>query len=331
MPSIKARWLILALGAILPWAVICESAMAAALAPGKRVEIVVPANPGGGLDTVGRIIERIVREERLLEQPVIVNNVPGAGGDVGKAYLFQKKGDPHYLLVDSARVYQNKLLGTTPVGLEEVTPVARVLTDYLVWAVRADSPIRSAREVLERLKADPGSVSFGVGSAPSSDYFNIVRPAMAQGIDHRKLRIVVFKSGGDLMTQLLGGHVAVLCNTVSETIEQVKAGNVRLLSSSAPEAMGGSLQGVPHWRGMGIDVTIRLWRGVFLPPGVSGDAVKQWEDVLSRIVNSETWRTQMQRNGWFDAYQTGAVFRKELETERDAAAKLLRELGFIKQ
>ncbi len=304
---------------------------AAAPTPGRRIEMVVPAAAGSGLDALGRTIDQTLREAKITGEPLGINNIGGAAGDVAKAYLAQKKGDPHFLYVDSSRIYQNKILGTTPIGIDEVTPVARMLTEYLVWAVRADSPIKSAREILDRLKADPASVVFGVGSSPSNDYFNIVRPAQAYGVDHRKVRVVVFKSGGDLMTQLLGGHVPVIANAASEVAEQARAGRVRILSSSAPVPLGGALQDVPTWRSLGIDVTILHWRGVFAPGAISREAIAHWDDVFGKLARSDAWRAQMQNRGWFEAYAASAVFRRELEAEREIAGRLLRELGFVKQ
>lgn len=309
---------------------VAATAQPFAPAAGKRIEMVVPAAAGSGLDALGRTIDQVLREAKLAGEPLVVNNIGGAAGDVAKAYLAQKKGDPHYLYVDSNRIYQNKILGSTQIGIDEVTPVARMLTEYLVWAVRADSPLRTARDVLAQLKADPGSVTFGVGSSPSNDYFNIVRPLIAHGIDHRKLRVVVFKSGGDLTTQLLGGHVAVASNALSELLEQARAGRVRLISSSAPEMLGGALQDVPTWRSLGLDVAILHWRGVFAAGGISREAAAYWDETFGRLARSEPWRAQLAARGWYDAYAPAAQFRKELESERELASRLLRELGFVK-
>ena len=298
--------------------------------PARRIEVIVSGNPGGGIDATARAVERALIEGKLIEQPLVMNNMSGAAGDVAKAYVTQKKGDPYFLYVESNRIYQNKLLGTTQIGIDEVTPIARLLTEYLVWAVLADAPFRGAKDVLEKLKADPGSVPFGVGAMPSNDYFNIVRPARAYGADYRKLRLASFKSGGNLMIQLLGGHVPVIATSLSEAIEQVKAGRVRLLVSSAPQAMGGDLQGVPTWRDQGIDVQILHWRGLFAAPGIPREAVAFWDDRMSRTVRTESWRKSMGHYGWYEAYADSATFKRELEAERDVTGKLLRELGFAK-
>jgi len=305
-------------------------AHAAALFPTKRIEVVIAGNPGGGIDATARAIERALIEARLIEQPLVMNNMSGGSGDVAKTYVTQKKNDPYYLYVESNRIYQNKLLGTTQIGIDEVTPLARLLTEYLVWVVLADAPFRGAKDVLEKLKADPGSVPFGVGALPSNDYFNIVRPVRAYGADYKKLRLASFKSGGNLMIQLLGGHVPVIATSLSEAIEQVKAGKVRLLVSSAPKAMGGDLQGVPTWRDQGIDVQILHWRGLFAAPGIPREAVAFWDDRLSRMVRTESWKKSMDHYGWYEAHADSATFKRELDTEREVTGKLLRDLGYAK-
>jgi len=317
--------LLVALSILVP-----AAAHAAAQFPARRIEIVIAGNPGGGIDATARAVERALIENKLVEQPLVMNNMSGGSGDVAKAYVTQKKGDPYFLYIESNRIYQNKLLGTTQIGLDEVTPLARLLTEYLVWVVLADAPFRGPKDVLDRIKADPGSVPFGVGAMPSNDYFNIVRPARAYGVDYKKLRLASFKSGGNLMIQLLGGHVPVIATSLSEAIEQVKAGKVRLLVSSAPKAMGGDLQGVPTWRDQGIAVEILHWRGLFAAPGIPREAIVFWDDRISRMVRTESWKKSMDHYGWYEAHADSAAFKRELEAERDVTGKLLRDLGYAK-
>jgi putative tricarboxylic transport membrane protein len=305
-------------------------AQAGAPYPTKRIEVVVSGNPGGGIDATARAMERGLAETRLVSQPLVMNNMSGAAGDVAKLYVSQKKGDPYFLYVESNRIYQNKLLGTTQVGIDEVTPIARLLTEYLVWAVLADAPYKGPRDVLDRLKADPGSVAFGVGAIPNNDYFNIVRPARAYGIDYQKLRVASFKSGGNVMIQLLGGHVPVIATSLSEAIDQVKSGKVKLLVSSAPKAMGGDLKGVPTWRDQGIDVSILHWRGVFAAPGIPKEVIAYWDERMAKMVRTDSWKKSMEQYGWYEAYADSATFKRELEAEREVTGKLLKELGYAK-
>jgi putative tricarboxylic transport membrane protein len=298
--------------------------------PDKAVEMVVAGSAGGGLDTVGRALDGALRETKLFNQNFVIKNTGGAGGNIAKSYIHQKKGDPYYIYVESNRIYVNRIVGTTQLTHQDVTPLGRLITEYLVWVVRADSEFKSAKDVLAKLKADPGSVVFGVGTVPSNDQMNILRPALASGIDPKKIKIVPFKSGGDLMIQLLGGHVPVISTGLSEAVEQVKAGKARLLANSAAAPLAGEHSMIPTWRSMGIDVSILHWRGLFAPPGIPAEAVKYWDATLAKMVKTPAWQEVLDKYGWFDAYADSAQFRKDLDQEFKVASELLKELGMAK-
>lgn len=296
--------------------------------PARRIEVVAAGNAGGGLDAAARALDNALHEAKLISHPMIINNMGGAAGDAAKAYVHQKKGDTHVLYVESNRMFQNKIVGTTQLDFDNFVPLARLITEYLVWAVRADSPQRSARDILDQVKGDPTSVTFGVGSMPSNDYFNVLRPAMQHGVDYKKLRVAAFR--GNLNIQLLGSHVQVISTTASEALEHAKAGKMRLIATSAPSPQGGELKGVPHWRGMGIDMHILHWRGLFAPPEMPRDVVAFWDDRLGKLMKTEAWKRILAQYGWADAFADSAQFTRELVAEREVTAKLLRDLGFAK-
>jgi len=314
------------------FAVICgaSSGAHAAAYPDKTIEMVVAGSPGGGLDLVGRALDSALHETKLLKEAFSIKNMGGAGGNLAKTYTHQKKGDPHYLYVESNRIYVARIVGTTPLTYTDVTPLGRLMTEYLVWAVRADSPLKTAKDVFAKLKGSPTAVTFGVGTVPSNDQMNILRPALAQGIDAKQMKLVTFKSGGDLMIQLLGGHVDVISTGLSEAIEQAKAGKVRLIAISAPAPLAGEFSKVPTWKSMGIDVAILHWRGLFAPPGIPAEAVKYWDATLSKMVKTEAWKKFLERYQWFDAYADSAAFSKDLKQESEIYAKILTDLGMAK-
>jgi putative tricarboxylic transport membrane protein len=297
--------------------------------PDRNVLLVVAGNPGGGLDLTARALEQTMLETRLHPTGFVLKHMGGAGGNLAKSYVHQRSGDPYTLYVESNRIYVNKLVGTTHLDHHDLTPIARLITEYLVWVVRADSPFKSAKEVLDKLKASPGSVVFGVGTLPSNDQMNILRPALAYGIDPKQVKIVIFKSGGDLMIQLLGGHVPVISTGLSEAIEQVKAGRVRVLTVSSPKPLQ-ALSGVPTWRSMGINLEILHWRGLFAPPRTPASAVKYWDQTLSKLVKTDAWKKMLDKHGWFDAYAGSAQFRKDLDGEIKVYTAILTQLGMAK-
>ena len=308
---------------------VAAGAQAAAF-PERPVLMVVAGNPGGGLDLTGRAIENAMLETRLVPENFVLKHMGGAGGNLAKTYVHQRRGDAYTLYVESNRVYVNKLVGTTPLDHRDLTPIGRLTTEYLAWVVRTESPFKSAKEVLDKLKANPGSVVFGVGTVPSNDQMNVLRPALAYGIDPKQIKIVPFKSGGDLMIQALGGHVPVISTGLSEAIEQVKAGRARVLAISAPKPLEGELAQVPTWRSMGLDVEILHWRGLFAPPGTPASTVKYWDQTLARMVASGAWKKQLERHGWFNAYAGSAEFRKDLDRESRVYTEILAKLGMAK-
>jgi putative tricarboxylic transport membrane protein len=297
--------------------------------PERPVLMVVAGSPGGGLDLTGRALEQTMLETRLVPTGFVLKHMGGAGGNLAKSYVHQRSGDSYTLYVESNRIYVNKLVGTTQLDHRDLTPIARLTTEYLAWVVRADSPFKSAREVLDKLKVDPASVAFGVGTIPSNDQMNILRPALAYGVNPKQIKIVVFKSGGDLMIQLLGGHIPVISTGLSEAIEQVKAGRARLLTVSSPKPLE-ELVGVPNWRSLGINVEILHWRGLFAPPKTPGSAVKYWDQTLAKMVKSDAWKKMLNRHGWHDAYASSAQFRKDLEGEIKVYNGILTQLGLAK-
>ena len=298
--------------------------------PAKPIEVVAAGSPGGGLDLVARALDITLHESKLVSQPFAIKNMGGAGGNVAKSYIHQRKGDPYYLYVESNRIYVGRIVGTTPLTYTDVTPLARLMTEYLVWAVRADSPYKTAKDVLDKIKSNPSSVSFGVGTVPSNDQMNILRPALAHGVEAKQVRVVTFKSGGDLMIQLLGGHVDVISTGLSEAIEQAKGGKVRLIAVSSPSPLGGEFAQVPTWKSMGIDVSILHWRGLFGPPGMPAEAVKYWDATLAKMVKTPRWKKFLDQYQWFDAYADSASFTRDLKQEDATYSKILSDLGMAK-
>lgn len=313
------------------FALLCAAAVSAQAAafPERPVLMVVAGNPGGGLDLTGRALELAMLETKLLPTGFVLKHMGGAGGNLAKTYVHQRSGDPYTLYVESNRVYVNKLVGTTALDHHDLTPIARLTTEYLVWVVRADSPFKSAKDVLDKLKANPASIVFGVGTVPSNDQMNILRPALAYGVDPKQVKIVIFKSGGDLMIQLLGGHVPVISTGLSEAIEQVKAGRARVLTVSSPKPLQ-ELSGVPTWRSMGINLEILHWRGLFAPPKTPASVVKYWDQSLSKLVKTDAWKKMLDKHGWFDAYASSAQFRNDLDGEIKVYTAILTQLGLAK-
>jgi putative tricarboxylic transport membrane protein len=314
---VKATVLVVAVTASALLQVSCRNPSSRERYPARPIEFIVAGGPGGGLDITARIVDDAGRREGLGATFLIANR-DGGGGNVARAYLGSKKGNDHVLLCESNRVWLSELMGTTSEGIESTTPLARLTSDALVWVVRADSKFQNAQSVIDAVKRDPVAVSFGVGTIPSDDQFNILRPLRASGVDISTLKMAAFRSGGDLMTNLLGGHVDVVSASFSEAEGQAAAGRVRMLAAASAVRMTGPIGGsVPTWRELGLDVAVSHWRGVFGPPGMSPQAVRYWDDYFSKLVKTDAWKAALARIGQEDAYLGSEAFRTALVEERE--------------
>jgi putative tricarboxylic transport membrane protein len=295
----------------------CRNPSSGGRYPARPIEFIVAGGPGGGLDITARLVDDVGRRAQM-GASFLIGNRDGGGGNVARAYLGSKRGDDHVLLSESNRVWLSELMGTTSEGIESTTPLARLTNDAPVWVVRADSKFQNAQSVIDAVKRDPASVAFGVGTIPSDDQFNILRPLRESGVDLAALKMAAFRSGGDLITNVLGGHVDVVSASFSEAEAQAAAGRVRMLATATAVRMTGPIgSSVPTWRELGLDVTITHWRGVFGPPGMSPEAVRYWDDYFSRLVKLDAWKSALARIGQEDAYLDSAAFKAALVEERE--------------
>ena len=298
--------------------------------PAKPVQLVAAGNVGGGLDIHARAIEQTMTAEKLSDKPFTIEHKGGGGGNLTTAYLVNQKGNAYVLGINSNRVLLNELMGTIEYGYKNLTPVARLTTEYAVWAVRADSKYKTALEVLADLKKDPTSVTFGVGTIPSNDQFNILLPSKQKGIDYSKIKIVVFDAGGDAMAKLLGGHVPILSVNISEISAQLDAGKIRVLAVSSPSKVD-RIPNVPTWKDLGIDVTIYHWRAIYGAPEMPKVAYDYWNKKFADMVKTKTWKGLLDKFELFDAYLPGDEFKKQLEKDNETYRELLGTMGMLKK
>src|SRR5258705_1511664 len=161
--------------------------------PANQIEIVVPNSPGGGNDAVGRLLQKLLQDRRLIPTAAIVSNKPAGGGSATLSYLGQKAGDPQIMAVVSITQQLNYITGTQVQRYLHFTPLATMIGDYIGFAVRADSPITSGKDLLERLKKDPSALSAGITALGGNNHIAYVLAARSGGADTRKLKTPVFQ------------------------------------------------------------------------------------------------------------------------------------------
>ena len=298
--------------------------------PEKAVEIVVPTGAGGTNDVMARLIQQTLQAAKLVSVPVLVQNKAGGNQNLAPVYINQHKADPHYLLYSTATIFTNEIAGLTKQKYSELAPVALLLVDYTVISVRHDSPIKSMRELVARLKADPNSVSFGLVSRGGPNHLAVAQAMRAAGIDPKTLKLVVFKTNAESATAVVGGHIQAVMSSVSAALPQVEAGATRMLGIAAPVRQPGKLAQVPTMREEGMNATgIANWRGVLAPAGITPAQVSFWGDALSKVVVTPEWKQQLDQNSVSSEFIAGEAFRKWLAEAYDDTRNVMTDLGLV--
>lgn len=300
--------------------------------PEKPVELIAPSAPGGGTDTTARKIQKILEEKRLIDVPAAVVNKTGGGGSVALAYLSQHAGNGHYVAVMPQLIVTNYINGKSSYNYTDFTPLALLTSEYTGFAVKTDSPIRTAKDLLARLKSDPGSISIAVGtSLGGANHITSALATQAAGGDVKKLKLVVFKSSAESITALLGGHVDVVSSSVSLYRAQLPAGTLRLIAIAAPRRSEGALAAVPTWKELGYDIVVDNWRAVFGPPKMSQAQIDYWDAVTARLSQGEEWKEDVKRSLWENNYLGSKEYLKYLDGEYERLRRVLSDLGMAKK
>jgi putative tricarboxylic transport membrane protein len=298
--------------------------------PERPVELIAMNAPGGGSDRTLRIMSKIMQQTQLVPVAVNVVNKPGGGGTVAYNYLNTHPGDAHYLQLASKSLLTNHIAGNGP-SYTEFTPIAFLFGEYIAVTVKPDSPLKSARDIVERLKKDSGSLTFGIATSLGNPNHQAVATALREaGIDIKKLKNVIFPSGGAASTAMMGGHVDIVPITAGFAAQMARQGQVRVLAVTSPGRLADVLATVPTWREQGYDVIVSNWRSMVGPRGMTEAQVAYWEQAFKRFVESDEWKKELETNFWTSEYMRSAETRKYLEQDNAQVRAFLAELGLAK-
>jgi len=307
------------------------SVHAATWQPERNVELIVGTAPGGGSDSTARLIQRLLQEKKLIERPSSVLNKVGGGGAVAAAYMTQHAGSGHHLLVVSPTLLTNYILGKTTVNHTHLTPLAQIGTEYVTFAVSADSPFKAGKDLVARLKQDVAGVSFALANALGNhNHSAIAQLAGAVGADIKKLRVAVFNASSEVASTVLGGHVDVMVSPGAAVIPHVQSGKLRMLAVAAPQRQGGALASVATWNEQGVKVVSSNWRSVVGPQGMSAAQTQYWDGVFATLVQQDDWKKDIAAHHFENTYLNSADTRKLMETQFVELTAALRGLGLVK-
>ncbi|TAN54091.1 MAG: tripartite tricarboxylate transporter substrate binding protein [Betaproteobacteria bacterium] len=300
--------------------------LASAAGAQPSLRMMIPANPGGGWDQTGRNLAAAMQSAKLVSS-VQFENKGGAAGAIGLAqFVNSAKGDPNAVMIGGMVMVGGLHLQKSPVNLSQVTPIARLTSEWEVIVVPANSPHKTMADLVKAFKENPGKVSWGGGSAGGTDHILVGLIARAVGVDPAKVNYVPYKGGGEAIAAIVGGHVTAGVSGVGEFAEQVKGGKMRALAVSSPAKS----EGIASLKEQGIDVELGNWRGIFGAPGIS----TQQRDALVAMVKAATesaaWKGTLEKMGWAGFFLGGDDYRKFIDEDTRRIGAIIDSLGIKK-
>lgn len=260
----------------------------AATYPTKSIELVVPFAAGGGSDIMARSLVKVITDNKLSGQTLVVNNKPGGSGSIGYAYVAEKKGDPYTIASVSSSFYTGPIMGKSPVSYKDFTPIAGLAMDTLLLVVREDSKYKNVQDILADGKARPKGISVGGTSGTSDDAVMFTAMQKRTGVE---MKYVPYNSGGEVMTSLLGGHVDIVWTNPGEALGHLQAKKVRALAVASKDRLS-SLPDVPTLKEQNIDLVLAQFRGIVAPKDISPEAVAYLEGVFKKLSETPGWKDE---------------------------------------
>lgn len=289
------------------------------------LRFMVPNTAGSGYDTTARAAAKVMDDIQVTKS-VEVFNLAGAGGTVGLSRTVSEKGNGKLLMMMGLGVVGAQYTNKSEAKLDQTTPIAKLIEESGAIVVPKNSPYKTITDLVTAWKADPKAMSVGGGSSPGGpDHLLPMQLAQTVGIDPKEVNFVAYDGGGDLLPAILGGKVTFAASGFGEFLDQVEAGEVRVLAISGAERV--DAVDAPTLKESGIDLVFTNWRGIVAPPEIS-DADKQaLVSAVAKMHESQEWKEVLTKNGWTDAYLTEAEFGTYMSDQTTAVEDVLTKLG----
>jgi putative tricarboxylic transport membrane protein len=293
--------------------------------PLTGVRFMVPNTAGGGYDTTARAAAKVMDEVGVTRN-VEVFNLAGAGGTVGLSRTASEKGNGDLMMMMGLGVVGAQYTNKSQAKLDQTTPIAKLIEESGAIVVPKNSPYQTINDLVAAWKANPKSLAVGGGSSPGGpDHLLPMQLAQTVGIDPREVNFVSYDGGGDLLPALLGGKVAFGASGFSEFLDQVEAGEVRVLAISGAERVAAI--DAPTLKESGIDLEFTNWRGVVAPPEISDSDKAALVAALTTMHGSQEWKDVLTKNGWTDAFLPADEFAPFLTQQTTTVESTLKKLG----
>lgn len=297
----------------------------------ERLHLLIPAGPGGGLDSTARAIGEALRSVDA-RSPVSYENMTGGGGGRAMAHFIETADrQQDTLLINSTPLIIRSLQGLFPHDHHDLVPIAGLVGEYGAFVVRADSKLATWGQFIAALKENPRAINIGGGSVRGSlDHLILALALEKAGIEPRAVRYLPYDAGGKAMLALLGGEIELLSTGIGEAISYAQSGDARILGITAPERLS-QLPDTPTLSELGTPLVFANWRGLFAAPGTSSDQVQRLQQQIRQGLDSPAWQSAMARYGWTPLTLMGDAFTQYLDEQATLLEATLQGLGFIRR
>jgi putative tricarboxylic transport membrane protein len=303
------------------------TAMAAPAFALDTVKFMAPGNVGGGYDQTARTLGKALVEAKVAKG-TSYENKGGAGGTLGLAqFANASKGDVNALLVMGAIMVGGVVQNKPQITLGNVTPIARLFTEYNVIAVRKDSPHKTMQDLLKDFKANPASVKWAGGSKGSVDHIGIAEISSKSNVPVDKMNFVAFGGGGEAVAATLGGHVTAITGGYAELAKYIESGQFRVLAVGSPARLPGV--NAPTLKEQGLDIEIGNWRGVYGAGNLTPQQRKELTDAVVAATKTKYWQEQVKANAWTPSVIVGDEFTQFVDGEHARLRAMLVKVGLL--
>ena len=296
--------------------------------PNRPITIVNPFPPGGQADLAGRPLAAAM--EKVLKQPVVLTNKPGAAGAVGMQSVAVAKPDGYTITITVPAISTlpevDKLFGRPPViTRDQFTPIARINADPCLVVVNAEKPWKTVKELLDDAKKRPGDITFASSGIYGASHVPMEMILQTAGA---KMRHLPTAGGGPATTAVLGGHADLWCSTIGPATPHVKSGKFRALAVTSATRQP-FFPDVPTLKELGYDVEYYLWIGLFAPKATPAPVMKALRDAVKQSVEDAGFKSALEKIQSPLAYQDADEFKAWWDADSARLAEVIKKIGKV--
>jgi tripartite-type tricarboxylate transporter receptor subunit TctC len=296
--------------------------------PSRPITIVNPFPPGGQADLSGRPLAAAL--EKVLKQPVVITNKPGASGAVGMQSVAVAKPDGYTISITVPAISMipevDKLFGRNPTFTrEQFVPLARINADPCVVVVNAERPWKTMKELLDDARKRPGEITFASSGIYGASH--VPMEMLLQAAGGLKMRHLPTTGGGPATTAVLGGHADLWCSTTGPAAPHVKSGKLRALAVTS--AARHPHFDAPTLKELGYDVEYYLWIGLFAPRATPAPVMKALREAIRQAVEDPAFKSALEKIQSPLAYQDADDFRAWWDADAARLAEVVKRIGKV--